>query len=582
MHPASRIGNRQSAIDNPRGTSVRSLLYLTGRTFVNRIRRAFVSPKRMISLIALALYWFFLVMRPMGGTYSRHPEFPTNVHLELPPMDVMRAFVFAAFAFLTLILAMSTSVQRLSFRPADVDVLFATPLSPRMVLIFRFFRDYTISLLIPLLPIIFGWRPTAAGLVILFHNLPNAHSAGYVFRVASLAWILVALTWVSITYAVSLFINRSDLVSDRNKRIISFGGVGLILVVGAYIAWHFSSHPGLAGFVQLTESRLLRVVFFTASAASSMVMAPLQGNWLPFFTSVLGLLIISGGALIVATSQADWMYDQAAARGFDSIRLRSLQQKGDFIGMAAERARSRHGKTKSYRWAMRIKARGPLAIIWREVLMQIRMAPIMLFLFVALGIMFGVIPLVAGDGGDAGYTFLIMQFMIVFVGSMSMSQSGFIELLRRVDLEKPLPFSPAMISFAEVAAKSLPSILSLFVASVICIIAAPALWPFCVASLVGLPFLAVLSCSIVFLVTLIFPDLDDPTLRGFRGLMILLGMGIAFVPVVAVAAGIIFITHNLTLAPVFASLVAAAMSIGISVVVCIIAGNLYAQFNPSD
>jgi len=203
-------------------------------------------------------------------------------------------------------------------------------------------------------------------------------------------------------------------------------------------------------------------------------------------------------------------------------------------------------------------------------------------MFAALGIMFGVIPMVAGDGSDDGYVFLIMQCMIVFIGSMSMSQSGFIELLRRVDLEKPLPFSPTVISFSEVAAKSIPSILSLWVAAAVCVIVQPALWPFCLASLVGLPFLAVLCCSIVFLVTLIFPDLDDPTLRGFRGLMILLGMGIAFVPVVAVAAGIMFFGRTMTLAPLLAAIVGAALAIGISVVVCFIAGNLYAQFNPSE
>jgi hypothetical protein len=563
--------------------AMQPLLYLFARTFVNRIKRYLSSPKRLISLIAIAAYWFLVVARPMSGSYRRPRSLPSGFAFDLPPLEVIQAFSFAAFAFLTLILALSTSVQRLSFRPADVDVLFPTPISPRLVLLFRFGRDYLISLLIPLVAVVFGWRPTMQGFEMLFRNVPNPSSAGYVLRAASLAWILVALTWVSISYALSLFINRSDLISDRNRRYITFGGGALVLGVGGYIAWHISQHQGLEGFVTLTQDGILRFVFFTASAASAMIMAPLTGNWLPFLTSIIGLLAITGGAMMIATSQSDWMYDQAAARGFDSLRLRSLQQKGDLIGMAAERARSRTSKTKSFNWAMRIKTRGPMAILWREAIIQLRTSPLMLFLFAGLGIMFGVIPMLGrGESNEAGYMFLGMQGMLVFVGSMSISQSGFMELLRRVDLEKPLPFSPALISFSEVAAKALPSVLSLLIAAAVCVVIQPTLWPFCLASLVGLPFIAVLCCSIIFLVTLIFPDLDDPTLRGFRGLMILLGLAIVLVPVAALSIGVGFLTHSLIIAPVIGAAVGAGMALGLSVIICLIAGNLYAGFNPSE
>src|SRR5580765_6103787 len=129
-----------------------ALIYLTKRTFVNRIKRSFSSPKRLVSLIALSAYWFFLVMRPMGGPLGSHRRgIPGGPIFDLPPMAVLQAFIFAGFAFLTLILGLSTSVQRLSFKPADVDVLFPTPLDPKRVLVFRFIRDYLLSLLIPLL-----------------------------------------------------------------------------------------------------------------------------------------------------------------------------------------------------------------------------------------------------------------------------------------------------------------------------------------------------------------------------------------------------------------------------------------------
>ncbi len=572
------IGNRQSK----RGTSLKPLVFLAKRSFVNRIRRSFTSPKRTISLVALVAYYFWLVMRPMATSYGTHPtHFPREFGFHLPPLDMIQAFVFAGFAVLTLLLALSTSVQRLSFRPADVDVLFATPLSPRLILLFRFCRDYLVSLLIPLLPLIFGWRASAILVESMMRDLP--HSAGYVPKVASLAWLLVALTWVSISYALSLFINRSDLVSDRNKRVIVYGGSIAFLALAGYSAWRFSSDETVQGFVNMTHDPILRTALFTATAASNMVMAPLRGDWLPFVTSLFGLLAISAGAVLIAMSQAGWMYDQAAARGFDSLRIKGLQQKGDFVGMAAERARSRKGKVRSFNWLMRIKVRGPLAIIWREVIIQLRMAPMMLIMFAALGIMFGIIPMVSGQGPkDAGFIFLGMQGMTVFVGSMSISQSGFIELLRRVDIEKPLPFTPSAISFAEVAAKALPSTLSIIIASIVCTVIQPALWPYSLACVVGLPFIAILCCSIIFLVTLIFPDIDDASLRGFRGLVIMLGLLIALVPVAALGIGIFFLASSLLLAPVIAAAVSAAAAIGVSIIVSLVSGGLYAQFNPSE
>jgi len=561
---------------------MKPLLFLSSRTFVNRIRRSFTSPKRMISLIALVAYYFWIVMRPMMVSYGARPRhFPRGFTFHLPPLDVIQAFIFAGFAFLTLMLALSTSVQKLTFRPADVDVLFPTPMNPRLVLLFRFCRDYIVSLLIPLLPLIFGWRASAFMFEALFRDLP--HSAGYVFKVASVAWLLVAFTWVSISYAVSLFVNRSDLISDRNKQIMVYGGTLSFLALAGYIAWRISTNETMQGFVNLTHDPILRIVLFTATAASSMVIAPLRGEWLPFVTSAVGLIAIATGAVMIAMSQAEWMYDQAAARGFDSLRIRSLQQKGDFIGMAAERARNRKGKTRKFSWLMRIKARGPLAIIWREVIIQLRMAPLMLIMFAALGIMFGVIPMLTGDNPhEAGFIFLGMQGMTVFVGSMSISQSGFIELLRRVDIEKPLPFTPTAITFAETSAKAIPSIISIVIAAIVCTALQPGMWPYGLASVVGLPFVAVLCCSVVFLVTLIFPDLDDASLRGFRGLVIMLGLLIALVPVLGLAFGVALITSSFTLSPVIAAGSAAVAAIGLSAILSLVSGGLYAQFNPSE
>jgi hypothetical protein len=522
----------------------------------------------------------------MGTGFSgRQSDLPFDFHFDLPPLRVLQAFAFGGFALLTIMLALTTaSIQRLSFRPADVDVLFATPLNPRLVLLFRLVRDYLLALMFPLLFVIIGWRPTAAGLTSIIRNLPDPHSAGYVFRSMSLAYLLMTLCWVSIGYALSLFINRNDLVSDRNKQIVTYGGAIFILAMAAYIARLISLNPGMEGYVHLASDPVLHVVFFTATAASTMVMAPLEGNWAPFFFAIVGLLALTAGAIAVALTQVNYMYDQAAARGFDSLRLRRLQQKGDLMAVAEDRARSGKIKARSLTWMNKLRLKGPFAILWREVIMQARANPVIIVLFALIGVVFGIMPLFAGqaDTGEDGMVFLAMQTFSVFMGSIVIAQSGFIEVLRRVDLEKPLPFTPSTISFFEVAAKAMPATFSVYLAAFICLAVRSTLWPYCLASVIGLPLVAMLFCSVVFLVTVLFPDVDDPTQRSFRGVMIMLGLGIFLLPVMIAALGLMFIFQAQPIGVILGAALGGAIALGISFLISLLSGTLYASFNPSE
>lgn len=563
---------------------MKPLVFLTVRSLVNGVRRALTSGRRLIGLIFVTGYYLMMVFRPGSSVYRSGEALPSGFGFEFPPIQVLGALVFAGFAFLTLMLAMSTSVQRLSFRPADVDVLFATPLNPRLVLLFRLVRDYLFALLIPLLFAVIGWRPSAAGLTYLFRHLPNPNSAAFVGKAFTLAWLLLALCWVAIGYALSLFVNRSDLVSDRNRRVMTVAGAAAIVALGGYFSWKISHDYSAAGYLALAQDPVLRVVFFTATAASTMVMAPLQGNWVPFYIAAAGLLALTGAAILVSMTQVSWMYDQAAARGFDSLKIRRMHQRGDLVAVAEERARSGKVRARSNKWLMKIRARGPRAILWREIIIQLRASPLLVLMFTAIGILFGIMPMFAGvsDPGEDGAMFLAMQTFSVFLASMVVGQSGFIELLRRVDLEKPLPFTPGMIAFSEVAAKAMPATLSVVLAAAVSLVVRPAIWPYCAASLVGLPLLAVLFCSVVFLVTILFPDVDDPTQRGFRGLMIMLGLAIALLPVLLFSGGLLFLLRSMLVGPIVAAAVGGLTALGISALVCAIAGSLYANFNPSE
>mgnify|MGYP003339442315 CR=1 FL=1 len=74
-----------------------------------------------------------------------------------------------------------------------------------------------------------------------------------------------------------------------------------------------------------------------ATAATTMVMSPLHGNWLPFAVAAGGLILLTGGAILLALSQVEYLYDQAAARGFDSRA--DIMSSG--IGVAVKRGAPR-------------------------------------------------------------------------------------------------------------------------------------------------------------------------------------------------------------------------------------------------
>jgi hypothetical protein len=563
---------------------MRPLIYLTYRSTFNGVKRALTSGKRLISLILLIGYYVMVFIRPFGsdGASRRLRGLPGEAAFNLPPLEMIEAVVFAAFTGISLLLMLGVLGYKGSFRPADVDVLFPTPVNPRLVLIFRIVRDYLITLLVPLFIALVGYRPAAAGIGYLFRNLKDPAALGQMLKAATVAWLLVAMCWVCIGYAASLFVNRSDLNSDRNRRIITWSLILGVVALAAYVFFSIRTMTSFEDAVAFSHSPVLRTVFFTASWASLMVMGPLYGNAAMMLLGAGALVLVILCAVQVAMTQVGWMYDQAAARGFDAINIRALQRKGDAYGILAEQARMGKLKAGRQRWLHRIAVSGPGALIWKEVIIQLRSALTMIVLFVPIVIFMTLIPLLAMDEPNspraASAFFIGMQAFGVFMMSMSFAQTGFIEVLRRVDLQKPLPFPSSTTVTMEIVAKAIPSIIVSYFATLVAFCVRPVLWQECFASLIVMPFISALICAAVFLVTILFPDVDDPTQRGFRGLMILLAIIISGSPGVLAFASL----FGFGASPIIAAIVAAALNMGILAGIATIAGSQYATYNPSE
>jgi hypothetical protein len=541
------------------------------------------NPRRLIALL-FAFGWLlrFVLFPSRGETRAFDFDRLNRATSLLPNVDLGRildALVFAAFAFISFFLALGSLSTRNSFRPADVDVLFPTPVEPKLVLVFRIFRDYLLTLLAPLFFVIIGYRPASMGLRSLQNSAADPELIQRTVRIAVLAWLLVALTWVCINYAASLFVNRSDLASNRNRRILSWALAILAVGICGYVAYQATTFHTWQDWVGLAENPILRAVFFSATFAMWMVHGVVHSDMATILLGAGSLLAITFLCIKIALTQAGWMYDQAAVKGFDAIDARKLQQSGDTIGLIAAQARQGRVKAGRLNWLSKRVVRGPAALLWKEGLIGFRSTMFLVVLFFAITVFVTLLPLLAtNDRSGAGYVFLGFQGMGVFMSASALSQAGFIEMLRRVDVQKPLPFSFSTTVFYEVLAKAIPGILSAWLCSILGIILSPSIWQYAIASALAMPSLAVLICLMTCLTTILFPDFEDPSQRGFRGMMNFVGVVVACAPGTLAFIALIAIG----LSPILCGLLTLAINLGISAAVASICGTQYAQFNPSE
>ena len=561
---------------------VRPLAFLFVRSVVNGVKRAISSPKRLVTLVFTVGYYWWIFLKPFAP-HRRVPVMPRGTPtFDLPPAATIEAVVFGLVGVMSLLLMTSVLGYRGGFKAADVDVLFPTPVSPRVVLLFRIARDTLATLLLPLFVGIIGYSTAAPTLAGFVRNYPKG--GGDLLRGFGLAYLLVSFVWVCVGYAASLFVNRSDLQSDRNRKIIGWGIFAIVAALLGYVAVSLRSDFSWATAMRLSQNPFVRVLLAPVTLATWAVMGGFQGKPLIALGGLAGLFGLVALSLRVAMTQVGWMYDQAAVRGVDSNQsLNDLRRKGDTMGMQAQLARQ--GKLKHGRLARRIAAvrvRGAAALLWKEAILQARgsLSGVVFMGVLLLGVTGMVMWTTAGKGvALSGFSLLAIQGLLVYVLAMSSAQSGFIELLRRVDVQKPLPFTPSVTVFWETLAKAVaPSILG-FLCAVVGMAIVPAAWRYALAGILLTPALAILLSAVVLLVVLLFPDVEDPTQRTFRNLMLLFGIVILCTPGLAAFFGLTALLH---LSPMLAAPVAAAIDLGIALALSYASGSLYAGYNPSE
>jgi hypothetical protein len=395
--------------------------------------------------------------------------------------------------------------------------------------------------------------------------------------------MLLALGWISIGYAASLFVGRSDLRSETNRKIINATVALAMFSVIAFVAIRLRQDMSWSNAIDVSQSPLVRTVFLPASIATAIVVNGVYGNEVLSLAAALCSVGIIGLAFAAATTQVGWLYDQAAAKGINAINLRNMRRGGNPYAISAERARQ--GKIKRGRLAAKfsgLSMQGPPSLLWKDLLLQLRSSlagasALGLICMICLGsVAYAVKPYPNYGAEDL---LILICGMWAYMFGLTTGVAGFREMLARIDLLKPLPLTTSQIMFWEVVAKvPLPTCFlaaGVFVAGVVDPHAIAALLA---GVIVSVPLMVVFLSTILFSMVL-FPDYEDPTQRGLSGLVMLLAIAIGCsIPV----GTFVVLSYVLKIHPIVAAIPSGVSSILISLGLATISGNLFAGFNPTD
>lgn len=561
------------------------LVYLWCRQVVNGVKRAVSSPRRILSVLFGLGYFIGIFVRPWDSQSSLGIEQSLHGKVSLDPSTV-EPFVFLVMIVMSFLFGSMVFGIRNTFRPSDVDVLFPTPVSPKKVWALRFFRDYLTTLIAPLFLLLLSYRPAVGVYNALKAVDSSALSQG--IRSLWLAWLLLTLMIVSLSYAASFWGARNEAIAERCGKIFNYGMILGFVLFATYIGLGLRANPTFEGVQQLMSPTWLKAIMVVPYAATSIVIGGFTGSILPLALGAGMLGVVTIFAFRFAASNLGWMYDQAATRGFQSQTLRDLQKKGNTTAIYAHRAQS--GKIKRGRIAARLETlvlRRGWALLYKEIMLQLRMG-------FSTWIVFGLLMSVAGcamllitkqamrpnspanEGIQYGFFGMMMYFTVIF-GSIQGHQ-GFQETLRRVEVIKPLPLSSMQIAFFETVSKSFGGSVLGMMPFAFGLLVRPDLWQIHLAGLITAPSVVLALVSGIFLGLVLFPDFDDPTQRSIRGIMQLIAMAIVLLPAVG-----IFVVLTLLKQPfLLAAAVNAVVQILLTVVLSTIGGRFYADFNPSD
>jgi len=555
---------------------MRALLFLTLNQLKNSIRRSLTSATRLIALLVFVSYYYFALMR---GVWAGQRELTQSPYkFDFPPVEILTAIAFGVGLLVTFLFWSTVGVQRGSFRSADVDMLFPTPISPRLVLAVRMIRENIVSLLLPFIVVIFSGPALKAPLQAIFKQAGIPHGAGSVYGWMILAWIINQMMWIAIGYAFTLSTYQEG-KREWLGRLINWSCLLGLVGVAAYIGLAMQGHATTRTFLDMANAGPLRYAIPSATAISLIATAPLTGAYAVAGLAIAGCLGVTAVAIAIAMKHVGAMYEFAAMSASAAESTRDALKAGDMLVVFRQKAAQGKLKLRRVGWVERLQWRGAWAVAWRDLIIMLRTSAPSLVFFLVLALLYTVLPAAFSKNRDVTIIGLVTAPLITWISVWSYSRSSFIDLLRRVDSDKSLPLSLLQLVLAHSIMRNLAAVGIGWLICLAVMIMNPPVAMGAVAIAIALPAFAFLVSGSVLLFMLIFPDVEDPSQRTLRELLTTFLMFVAIIPG-AVAGGLVLLVGEKMY--VVAALAASVTNVLVVALLYLACAELYAAHNPNE
>jgi len=547
--------------------------------------RAFSSPKRILGVLFF-LGYMGLNLRTM--LTSRGPHMDPGVFQDFDAEHVIPNALFGLLVAFVLFNLMSlTSRWSMNLKQPDVDVLFPTPVHIKYILAYRVARDTISTLVLPLFLSAFFMAQHLVGLHDWAQQQNQTSLLSMTYRVSFLGWALQSVFWASAGLAVSLLVQRQNELGERAKKWIERLILLIVLGTASYFAWLVSQVGMLGACASFSKNLFIRILFFPATASASIGSAPLTGDWLSAGVGTVVLLVATWVCARLVIRQSAWYYENYA---LVSTTLQSQVRGGgrqqDLNKIYADRARKGKIKVRTNRFST-ARWKGMGALIWKEIILQNRtggslqyIAPT-LGVLVSIGVWWGLensprrlptsVPMAAFP------MIATVLAYLSFVFGLQLMMAAYQQMLRLGDLQKPLPFTPSQYVRFEILAKAALPTLSALGASLAWLVLMPRYWIVSLCVLLVIPTWGMVVSGLTSFIVLVFPD-DDPTQKGFKGLMTILGMILFAGPPIAVLVASTLLKFPILVGALLTGLV----NVGMAFIASEVGGRFYASFNPSE
>jgi len=544
--------------------------------------RSFNSPTRALGtlfFVATQLYW-------VGSTLFRAAASPSMARLpfqfQTGTVEIVSAFVFGFFGASSWLWGLGLFTAPFGFQKADSDCLFPTPVDNRAILNLQLVRNTLVKLMVPLVGSVLLWRPVKALSDQIASGEVSAETTVGVFRTAVLVYFLLMTWWTIARYASVLTTAGTEKPKvDLRRRLtgavflLTLTTLGLFLF-GSYTRFQQQGAEWTT-LVSIFNDRSQWWLQPVGALGATVALGPVNGAFALALASLGGLLL----SLVVFGGLCYRNAGRLSELGLQSIDVYEKYRRNrsrDTREVVTERARGGAFKSGLPSFLSRWTGTGESAFVWREMVLLWRTGRPMFILMVVMNA--GVCAFFGKMDMTMIYSFPV-PMMLVLLGSSTASnlaQTGTKEFLKRNDLIRPLPLSYGKLLRTEAFARCM--------IGVVVSLAGVAGWAvFAPWSLLIAPF--VLFCALgasfafvstVNLVTILLPDIEDPTQRSFRQMVQSLGVMLALALVSGTFIGLTFATHGLAIPAIVAGLV----GIGIGWLASMGAERAYANYVPSE